>query len=195
MIKHLSAKGFILIIIILSWLALPYHLSAQARDVSMIIHLRGVYESKISLLAISVSQTFTPIIEVQGIKNGETTRLLVTKDHLPGEFVLRFDYKETMTSTPYPSEKYFFINDQDLELWVSPMFCNNADSSYFQAEERENAAFSRFSQENGRQKEKLGVLQNFLMSYDDTGSKLYQEGISEYEKRRQAYNQMVEKPG
>jgi len=191
MIKHLSAKGFILIILILSGLASPYHLSAQGRDVAMTIHLRGVYESKISLLAISVSQTYEPIIEVPGVKNGGTTTLLVTKDHLPGEFVLRFDYKETAASNPYPSERYFFINDQDLELWVSPVYCNNPDSSYFQADERENATFTRFSAENGRQREKLGVLQNFLMSYDDTGSKLYQEGISEYEKRRQAYNQWL----
>jgi thioredoxin-related protein len=35
------------------------------------------------------------------------------------------------------------------------------------------------------------VLQNFLMSYDDTGSRFYQEGISEYEKRRQTYNQWL----
>jgi thioredoxin-related protein len=191
MIKHFTAKGILLILIIMSGLASPIHLSAQARDVSLTIHLRGVYESKISLLAISKSQTYEPIIEVQGIKNGESTRLLVTKDHLPGEFVLRFDYKENITSTPYPSEKYFFINDQDLELRVSPVYCNNADSSYFQADERENATFARFSEENGRQREKLGVLQNFLMSYDDTGSRFYQEGISEYEKRRQTYNQWL----
>jgi thioredoxin-related protein len=84
-----------------------------------------------------------------------------------------------------------FINDQVLDFWVSPVYCNNVDSSYFQKDERENAAFARFSAENGRQKGKLGVLQNFLMSYDDIGSKLYQEGISEYEKRRQSYNKWL----
>jgi thioredoxin-related protein len=191
MIKHIIAKRLMLIIILLSGLLSSLHLTAQSRDVALTIHLRGVYESKISLLAISKAQTYEPIIEVQGIKNGESTGLLVTKDHLPGEFVLRFDYKETITSTPYPSEKYFFINDQDLELWVSPVYCNNPDSSYFRANERENATFARFSAENGKQREKLGVLQNFLMGYDDTGSKLYQDGISEYEKRRQAYNQWL----
>lgn len=183
--------GFNIFITTFLFLALPINLHAQTRDVAVTIHLRGVYESKISLLAISKSQTFEPIIEVQGIKNGEATKLLVTKERLPGEFVLRFDYKETASSTPYPSEKYMFINDQDLDFWVSPVYCNNVDSSYFQKDERENATFARFSAENGRQKEKLGVLQNFLMSYDDTGSKLYQEGISEYEKRRQSYNKWL----
>jgi thioredoxin-related protein len=191
MIKNLSVKGLILISIIFFGLASSSPLSAQSRDVTLTIHLRGVYESKISLLAISASQTFEPILEVQGIKNGESAKLVVTKDHLPGEFVLRFDYKETAASTPYPSEKYLFINDQDLEFRVSPKYCNNADSSYFQADEKENTAFAKFSAENARQREKLGVLQTFLMSYDDTGSKLYQEGISEYEKRRQSYNKWL----
>jgi len=191
MTRHFNGNGFLFVITVLLGLTSSLHLSAQAHDVAMTIHLRGVYESKISLLAISVSQTFEPIIEVQGIKNGESNRFLVSKAYLPGEFVLRFDYKETEASTPYPSEKYIFINDQDLELWVSPVYCNNADSTYFQPDERENATFARFSEENGRKREKLGVLQNFLMSYDDTGSKFYQQGITEYEQRRQTYNQWL----
>jgi len=71
------------------------------------------------------------------------------------------------------------------------MFCNNPDSSYFQDGERENSAFSRFMAENNRLKEKLGVLQNFLMGYDDTKSDFYREGIKEYEKRREDYNKWL----
>lgn len=186
--KHFSVKIFILFVAIYLGLAVPSLLSAQSRDVAITIHLRGVYESKISLLALSVSNTFKPISEVQGIKNGETTSFSVSKAVLPGEFVLRFDYKEMMTSSPYPAEKYIFIYNQDLELWVSPVFSNNPDSSYFQPDERENAAFAKFSGENALKKEKLGVLQNFLMSYDDTGSEFYKEGIKEYEQRRETYN-------
>ncbi len=164
---------------------------AQVRDVELTIHLRGVYESKVSLLALSGAGLFKPIAEVQGLKDGTTTSIAISKDKLPGEFVLRFDYKETDVSTPYPSEKTIFINDQNLELWVSPKYCNNTDSAYFQPDEKENRAYMRFSNENSKQKEKLGVLQNFLMNYDDTGSLLYQQGILEYEKRREAYNQWL----
>jgi hypothetical protein len=60
----------------------------------------------------------------------------MVKSSLPGEFVLRFDYKENKESTPYPSEKYIFINNQDLELWVRPQYCNNADSTWFQPDEK-----------------------------------------------------------
>ncbi|PLX05720.1 MAG: alkyl hydroperoxide reductase [Marinilabiliales bacterium] len=162
-----------------------------AQEVSINIHLRGVAESKISLLALSGGGTFVSIIEMPGIKNGETTTFSVPAKNLPGEFVLRFDYKEKESSTPYPSEKYIFINDQDLELWVSPIYCNNADSTYFQANERENAAFVKFSNENAKQKQQLGLLQNFLINYDDKESKFYQQGIIEYEQRRQTFNQWL----
>ena len=180
-----------IIIITLLWLVQAFHGTAQTRDVDIIIHLRGVFNSKISLLAMSGSKTFKPISVVQGIKNGETTKLSVSKENLPGEFVLRFDYKEKESSTPYPSEKNIFIYQQDLELWVSPKYCNNADSTWFQKGERENATFVQFSKENGRQKEKLGLLQNFLMNYDDTESTFYQQGIKEYEQRRETYDQWL----
>jgi thioredoxin-related protein len=180
--KELVIAGFI-------WLA-ALHLSAQTRDVAITIHLRGVYDSKISLLGLS-SKIFTPITEVTGVKDGETTRISVPADKLPGEFVLRFDYRETAASTPYPSEKNIFIYKQDLELWVRPQYCNNGDSTWFQKGELENATFLEFSKANGKQKEKLGLLQNFLMNYDDTGSEFYQLGTKEYEQRRETYNQWL----
>ncbi|MEI6888855.1 MAG: peroxiredoxin family protein [Bacteroidales bacterium] len=173
------------------WIALTFQGSAQVHNITITIHLRGVYDSKISLLALSAAGTFKPISELQGIKDGETTIVSVSENYLPGEFVLRFDYKEKESGTPYPSEKYLFIGDQNLELWMSPKYCNNADSSYFQKDEKENAAFVVFSKENGRQKEKLGLLQNFLMNYDDNNSTFYQEGIKEYELRRITYNQWL----
>lgn len=46
--------------------------------------------------------------------------------------------------------------------------------------------------ENSLKKEKLGLLQQFLASYDDTKSKFYRQGRKEYEKRRKAYNQWLD---
>ncbi len=163
-------------------------LFAQNSAISITIHLRGVSESKISLLPLSGPKQFKSIAEVPAVKNGETTILQVSKEYLPGEFVLRFDYKEKKESTPYPSEKHILISNQDLELSVSPMFCNNPDSTRFQKDEKENIAFALFSAENSNQKEKLALLQQFLMKYDDTHSKFYLQGIDEYETRRQSYN-------
>jgi len=163
----------------------------QSQEVGISIHLRGVYESKISLLPLPGTNTVKPIVIVEMVKNGETTIIQVPKDLLPGEFVLRFDYKENATSTPYPSEKRIIIYNQDLQLWVHPIYCNNTDSTRFQKGERENTTYIRFLRENIRQKEILGLLQNFLLNYDDINSVFYQQGITEYEKRRQVYNQWI----
>jgi len=190
--KHFTGIGFKFIIAICLWLAQVSLVLAQSKDVTLTIHLRGVSETKISLMGLSGTKAFKTIVEAQGIKNGETATLKVPKENLPGEFVLRFDYKEKKESTPYPSEKNILINDQDLELWVSPMQANNPDSTWLQKGERENAALALFMKENGRQKEKLGLLQQFLANYDDTKSKFYQQGIEEYEMRREAYNQWLD---
>ncbi len=161
------------------------------QDVTIKFNLRGVAESKITLLPLSGANTLKPIAEKSDIKNGETASISVSKDKLPREFVVRFDYKEKASSTPYPCEKHIFISNQNLELWVNPMYCSNNDSTYFQKGEKENTLFAQFTKENGKQKESLVLLQNFLINYDDTHSVFYKQGIDEYEKRRSAYNQWI----
>jgi thiol-disulfide isomerase/thioredoxin len=189
--RQITIKTLILAIPVWICLTLPGKVSAQPDNLYIIIHLRGVYDSKISLLGQKDSRLFKPIIEVNSESGQDPIRILVPGKYLPGEFVLRFDYREKKESTPYPSEKYLFINDQNLELWVHPMFCNNFDSTWFQKGERENTSYRQFSDENGKRKEKLAVLQNFLMNYDDTNSELYQQGIKEFNMRRQSYNQWL----
>ncbi|MDN5355312.1 MAG: hypothetical protein PWQ43_254 [Rikenellaceae bacterium] len=165
--------------------------SCSAQEVILKLHVRGVAESKVSLMPLYGANAYKTILEKSGIKNDETDSIIISNTNLPGEFVLRFDYKEKETSSPYPCEKYIIINDQDLELWVNPMYCNNNDSTYFQKDEKENTMFAYFNQENNKRKEKLGLLQNFLINYDDTQSEFYQQGIEEYEKRRNNYNQWL----
>jgi len=162
-----------------------------AQDVSLKIHLSKVFSCKISLLPLSGAGALKPFIEKNNIKDKETVVLTIPKDKLPGQFVLRFDYVEKEGSTPYPSERYFFIGSQDLELWVQPKSVNNPDSTYFQKGEKENALFGDFSKDNMKRKEQLGLLQNFLMSYDQPQSKFYTIGIEEYENRRNEYNKWV----
>lgn len=191
MIKHVSHHLFALYFIFLIPLLFPFYLLAQSREITIDVHPRRVYDCKISLLALSANQTFKPINEITWKGKENSVRLAVSKEYLPGEFVLRFDYREKESSTPYPSEKYIFISDQDIELWVNPLNCNNPDSAWFQKGERENSAFQQFSKENSRQKQKLAVLQNFLMNYDDIQSDFYQNGIKVYDKRRESYNKWL----
>lgn len=163
-----------------------------ADSVSLTIHLRGVYKCKISLLSLNKSYLFKPVYELPPIMDGETTRLKIAPEHLPGEFVLRFDYYETKKSTVYPSEKSLIISKQDLELWVSPKYCNNADSTFFQKDEIENQTINRFRRMNADKKEQLGLLQTLLMNYDTPESSFYQSAVQEYEQRRKAYNNWID---
>jgi hypothetical protein len=180
---------FYVSVILFSFLIFVQNVSAQ--DVNLRVHLSKVYSSKISLIPLSGAGALKPILEKGGIKDGETAVLTIPKDRLPGQFVLRFDYEEKEGSTPYPSERYLFISNQNLELWVQPKAVNNPDSTYFQKGEKENTLFATFSKENGKRKEQLGLLQNFLMSYDQPQSKFYASGREEYENRRKEYNAWI----
>jgi thioredoxin-related protein len=178
-------------LISLIWFMLLFPESTKANDRIITIHLRGVYESNISLLPLTGTNALKPVITAEGVKSGKQSILTVPENMLPGEFVLRFDYKENASSTPYPSEKRIILYNQDLELWVQPLYSNNSDSTWFQKDEKENTAYVRFLRENTRQKEQLGLLQNFLMNYDDTNASFYKKAITEYEKRRTANNQWI----
>ncbi|MFH1119837.1 MAG: thioredoxin family protein [Bacteroidota bacterium] len=168
-------------------------LSAGENDLTIIFHPRGVIETNITLLPLSGPRQFKSLAELKSVKSGQTAVLTIPGEYLPGEFVIRFDYREKQESTPYPSEKHILIGNQPLELWVHPMFANNPDSTWFSKSETENAAFALFSKENGRQKEKIGLLHQFLMAYDNPESDFYRQGIHEYNQRRQAYNVWLEK--
>lgn len=165
--------------------------SSRTKGISITIHHRGSYESKISLIPQSGKGALKPFIEKEGVKKGQTVVLQIPDTFLPGEFILRFDYKQNPSDQPYPAEKRIIINRQDLELWVHPVYCNNPDSTWFQKDEKENRTFAAFMVENSRRKEKIGLLQNLLFNYDDTGSELYRMAIIEYEKRRKDFNDWI----
>jgi thiol-disulfide isomerase/thioredoxin len=164
---------------------------AQAQHVTLKIHLSGVAKSKISLMSLAGASIKT-VVENPGINNGETAVLNIPKDQLPGEFVLRFDYQEKLDSNPYPSEKQIFVNSQNLELWVRPKALNHPDSTYFQKGEIENAVFAGFAVDNAKKRQPLGLLQNFMMNYDQPESKFFLLGTEEYESRRISYNKWIE---
>jgi len=175
----------------LTFLLTLYTVSVNAQYVNITIYIRGVSETKITLLPLEGKNALKPLQIVETVENGESASLKIPEENLPGEFVLRFDYKENPASDPYPAEKRIIIYNQELELWVHPIYCNNPDSTWFQEDELENTIYLKFIQENAIKKEQLGLLQNFLMSYDNTKSDFYIEGIAEYEKRRKEYNQWI----
>lgn len=164
----------------------------SAEKVSVTVHLHGVYESKISLIPISGKRPYKSVYEVDNIKNGNTATITVSDNFLPSEFVIRYDYKQFSQSTPYPSEQHIFIYKQNIELWVNPIYLHDTDSTYFSKDEIENTVFKNFGYRNAERKEKLGLLRNFLMKYDEPNSDLYRQCILEYDSRRNGYNKWLQ---
>lgn len=162
-----------------------------AQGVTIDVHVRGVYGSKVVVQPLTGADAFKVIAEVGEVKAGTTASIQIAQHYLPGEFVLRFDYRETENSKPYPSEKRIFVHDQSIALWVNPLYISHPDSTWFQQGERENTAFLRFNEESARQKEKLGLLQHLLLNYGETESRLYAEAVAEFEKKRNVYNRWL----
>jgi len=155
------------------------------------ITIDGVYDSNISLLPLLGESALQPIITTERVRKGIIARMEVSEKYLPGEFVLRFDYRQTESDEPYPAEKFIIINDQDLDLWVHPLYSNNPDSTWFQMNERENNTYSQFLTENSKRRAALSLLQNLLLNYDNANTEFYRSGIDEYASRRIIYNKWI----
>ncbi|MCY7290982.1 MAG: DUF5106 domain-containing protein [Ferruginibacter sp.] len=162
-----------------------------AQDKTLKLHLRGVMESTCSLQPLSGPDAGKIIQQKEQIKNGESAIFTVTKSQLPGEFILRFNFKQTLNSTPYPVEKIILINEEDLELWVNPLFYNNEDSTYFQKNEVENTLRFKLLNELAIEKKSLNILQNFLLNYEEINTLFLKEGNKEFEKLRIGFNQWL----
>lgn len=168
--------------------------AAQGQEASarrLTVHLRGVFSAKVSLISFNGLKAVNPIAEVSNVLNGETAAIKIPAQYLPGEFVLRIDYRAKEADSPYPAERVIYINDQDVELIVNPPYINNDENTKFNSGERENTGFSAFVKENSVKRAPIDLLRQFLLSYDRPKSDLYARAITEFEQRRAEYNQWL----
>ncbi len=181
----------LVLLFLFAWIAVA-SVGAQTKEARiLIVHLRGVTESKISLIPLSGARAYKPLVEASVTKAGETAFLVVPKDYLPGEFSLQFESKNEYSDNPSSSQKNVFINDQDMEVWINPQYTEIPDSTRFQAEERENMAFEQFSEQNEKMKRQLFLLRDFLMNYEAKQSGFYRKGLKEYEQQRLSCNEWL----
>ncbi|MFH1310745.1 MAG: thioredoxin family protein, partial [Candidatus Omnitrophota bacterium] len=157
------------------------------------VHLQDVYDGKVSLIPFEGLKAIKPIAEVKGVKNGETAIMKVPEKYLPGEFVLRIDYRGKESDSPYPSERTIFINKQDIELFVNPLYISNNEKTKFNTDETENTAYHAFMTENIEKRAQIDILRYFLLNYDSPKSKFYKGAVKEFEKRRIKYNAWLKK--
>lgn len=165
--------------------------AASIGERQLSVHLQDVFDAKVSLTPFKGLKVIDPIAEVSGLKNGETAVIKIPGQFLPGEFVLRIDYRAKEADSPYPAERIIYINKQDIELTVNPPYINNDEKTKFNAGERENTVYSAFMKENSKKRIPIDLLRQFLLSYDQPKSDFYAQAIKEFEQRRAEYNQWL----
>jgi hypothetical protein len=167
------------------------NVQVRQSDLLLIVHLRGISKCKISLSPMTGARALSPIGVLEEVRYGEPDTLIISGNYLPGEFTLSFDCMENDEDLAYHSERILIALDQDIELWVNPIYCNNEDSTWFRSDEKENTACLRFFRENAKLREPLMLLQKILWDYDDFKSEFYGKKVKEYEKSRISYNKWI----
>jgi thioredoxin-related protein len=148
------------------------------------IHLRGVYNSKVTLTPYANGRYQAPLVVVPDV-TGEV-KLNVPATNLPGQFLLRMDYRKKAEEQPYPAEFVFYMSDHDLRLGINPLAVR-PDSIDF-GTDNENPAYFKFIQANEIHRQQLALLEQLLTGYDTRDGKFYKMTEEEFEKRRQQYN-------
>ncbi len=175
-------------LLLLSLLIGSYVFGQNQESIKLTIQLRGVYESKISLMPMIKGRAQEATIFKEGVKNGQTITLDIPKKDLPLEYVVRYDYKTNIFDQPYPSEQFIIFNNQDIFWSVNPPYCNNEDSLKFHPSEIENNLMRRFQKESSKKLKGIQVIQQFLFSYDDINSNLFKEALKEFNLRKDSFN-------
>lgn len=179
----------VLIWMFMSGLALASPAQEQgAQERKLTVHLQEAFSAKVSLTPFKGLKAIDPIAEVSDVKNGQSAVIKIPGQYLPGEFVLRLDYRTKETDSPYPAERVIYINKQDVELTVNPPYINNDEKTKFNAGELENTVYSAFMKENSVKRMPIDLLRQFLLSYDQPKSEFYAAGTKEFEQRRLEYN-------
>jgi len=161
---------------------------AEPRHLS--IKLRGVYDSKITLTPFDGVRFALPLTVASGVKTGEETHFVIPDSLLPGEFLIRFDYRAKETDTPYPSELQLYINSEDIAIDAHPLYLRG--DSLRLTNDRENTTWFAFTNKSDRQRQQIGLLRQLLEQYDSPASPEWTGVLKAYEKRRINYNHWID---
>ena len=164
--------------------------SMYASPRTLTVKLRGVYDSKITLTPFDGLRFGSPLTVAPGVKAGSEVQFVVPDSLLPGEFLIRFDYRAKETDTPYPSELSLYLNREDIHVYAHPLYLRG--DSLRLVGDRENKAWFAFSGKCEQQRQQLGLLRQLLEQYDRPASSEWTQVLSAYENRRAGYNRWID---
>ncbi len=164
--------------------------SNGAEKRTLTVELRGVYGSRIKLSPFNGIKVSVPIDVKKGVMKGQTVTFSVPDSLLPGEFLLRCDYKKNEDSSPYPSEARLFLNRENVKVNIHPMY-TSADSLIL-TNDRENVVWNDFEQRDALKRQQIALLEQLLQAYDRPASTVWKQAEKAYGERRNEYNQWLD---
>ncbi|SFE63008.1 thioredoxin-like domain-containing protein [Sunxiuqinia elliptica] len=164
------------------------NLYAVQDSVKLTVRLRGVYDSKITITPYRNGLYKEPLKELAGVQTEVT--MAIPKAYLPGQFLLRMDYRKQAADQPYPSEFIFFLNKDDLTIGINPL--HTQPDSVRLKNDQENTAYFSFMQENVGRRQQLIILEQVLAEYQPKGNRFYRDVEKEFEQKRTKYNEWID---
>ncbi len=181
--------------IILTTATIAFSTACQSQnksDRTVTVHLRGVPAANIALVPLTGTQAHKPLKVAEQIKHGQSTVFTIEKSLLPADFQVRFEYRDMQSGQPTGAEKRVFVRDQNVELYINPMFATNPDSVRFLPSDKENIVYQQFMEQNQKYRENISMLQMVLTKYDDPRSEFYREGIKEYKSKIKQHAEWIQ---
>lgn len=160
----------------------------EAQNCSVNVKLRGVYDATLSISKFENGRYGEAIQTVSEVRNDAF--LTVPADKLPGQFLLRMDYRQKVTDNPYPSEFVFFVNKDNISLGINPMV-TRADSVTFE-NDSENPVYYSFMRENALRRQQLALVGQLLEGYENRSGRFYRDAITEFDRLRDNYNTWID---
>ncbi len=160
-------------------------------DIRVVIHLRGIDKCSITLCPLAGSRAFSPVRKLKDVRAGSSDTIIISHNYLPGEFLLSFNRDTCEQGNFSRYEKFIIVSDQDLELWINPLYGNDPDSTRFQPNEKENNAYQQFISESGTRRESISNTYESISGSKEYGTKSWQRKVREYESMRKSYNRYV----
>jgi len=154
------------------------------------VQLRGVHSSNITLTPFNGVRFALPLQHIDSVLPGNRCRFIVPDSLLPGEFLLRFDYRAKAGDAPYPAEMQFYLNRENIRLYAHPLHLSG-DSLRMEGDV-ENTVWNGFQKTNMLHRQQIGLLEQLLGNYTRRNSKLYAVALKEYEDRRVDYNRWLD---
>lgn len=182
--KKVTSK-FIYIFIIQ---AIPHLSNAQFIIISPI----GIHSTNVAVYPTYGYSVLHSMAQVASVQRNQTVLMDISSSILPGEFIIRYDYRVRETDSSYPSEQRIMIGVEGVSFEIDPTRASEMTSIRWRSGSLENLTWDDFLMKRRAWQAKLVPIRKWLEAEDNTRSKIYKIGCKEFEQRRRSYHRWLD---